>query len=290
MNLMQTTSESDDFYYQIKQPCPLLRSRIHSYWILKEKASNKPIPEIAIADGLVELMFNYADPYHRLDITDQSQTIVSGSVIIGERTHTVGASKLHRLDMIGVNFYPMGAYQLFGIPLHTLNNQIIPLADIQMDDLMDLEDKLYEIKDDNAKFEYLDNFFLTKLSPLNTHQKRTAHILSHIAESGGNLKIENISQLYALTSKTLERDFKQYLGLTPKAYARIIRFQRFYRHLLSSPKNFYDSAYLDFGFYDQNHFIKEFKYFLGLTPTAFFRQSHPYSFYVSALRESQIVM
>jgi methylphosphotriester-DNA--protein-cysteine methyltransferase len=92
-----------------------------------------------------------------------------------------------------------------------------------------------------------------------------------ILEHRGNLRIEDLKDALDIHYKTLERKFKTYVGLSPKTFSRIVRFKNTYKqfhHIARHDPSFF----LDLGYYDQNHFIKDFKYFLHTTPTAYLRK------------------
>jgi methylphosphotriester-DNA--protein-cysteine methyltransferase len=102
------------------------------------------------------------------------------------------------------------------------------------------------------------------------YMKKIASVYEYIAQqSHENLLIQKISKKQGCSVRTLERHFKEGIGISPKQYQRIVRFN----HVISYIRqhrfiNWTDIVY-QFGYYDQPHFINDFNLFYGKTPTAF---------------------
>jgi methylphosphotriester-DNA--protein-cysteine methyltransferase len=95
-----------------------------------------------------------------------------------------------------------------------------------------------------------------------------------ITRNRGLASIDQVTAALGLNERTLERRFKQKLGLSPKRFSRIIRFQNFLNAAGTGQNcNILDTA-LSFGYYDQAHLIREFREFSGKTPLAFFGREH----------------
>ena len=86
--------------------------------------------------------------------------------------------------------------------------------------------------------------------------------------------IDNVASRYGITSRYLQKLFLQYTGLTPKLYQKIHRFQNSLKRVTQKNASFTDIAY-DCGYFDQSHFIREFKSFTGFTPSAYSVEKSP---------------
>ena len=86
--------------------------------------------------------------------------------------------------------------------------------------------------------------------------------------------IENVASRYGITSRYLQKLFLQYTGLTPKLYSKINRFQNSLRLVTKKEISLTSIAY-DCGYFDQSHFIREFKSFTGFTPSAYALENSP---------------
>jgi methylphosphotriester-DNA--protein-cysteine methyltransferase len=90
-----------------------------------------------------------------------------------------------------------------------------------------------------------------------------------IFETKGTIAVNELCVAVAVGERQLERAFKKYVGLTPKFYMRIIRFSHIF-HAFTTGKDNWAQLGLEAGFYDQSHFIKNFKAFTGEDPSAYF--------------------
>jgi AraC-like DNA-binding protein len=215
---------------------------------------------------------------------NQIPRLVKGSNLIGERTVAVSAERVGKLDTVGINFFPEGFYHFFKIPLHQLTNQIVSLSDWANKEVLNLESQLFDYQADTKRFEILNQYFLSKLNRLDSPDNYLPAIIQAIQTRKGNVNIQQLSQDFQVNYKTLERKFQAQIGINPKTFARIIRFKNVYQELIRPADTFYDFRFLDFGYYDQNHFIKEFKFFLGSTPTEYFTNNTDFSYQVLQVR------
>ena len=91
-------------------------------------------------------------------------------------------------------------------------------------------------------------------------------LYQYLIDSKGEIPIQEVVNLSGISERSLERYFKHHIGLSPKFYCRILRFANVFKLIQSDGFNWSDIAYLA-GFYDQSHFIKNFKEFTGEEPS-----------------------
>lgn len=90
-----------------------------------------------------------------------------------------------------------------------------------------------------------------------------------IFRTHGQVKVDELSVQERISVRTLTRKFTEQVGVSPKQYARIIRFKAMMHYLLVSPKACWLDVIYQFGYYDQSHFIKDFQHFTGYSPTQY---------------------
>jgi len=131
-------------------------------------------------------------------------------------------------------------------------------------------DGILRQKSTEDKLQLLDDF-LHQLSRKINHRKGLADaIIQYIHRKRGQIKIQEIADHFQLNYKYLERLFRQQVGLTPKMYCKIIRFNAtLLYHQQAGLSRLTDLAYAS-GYFDQMHFIKEVKQFTGFSPSHFF--------------------
>ncbi|WP_194777993.1 helix-turn-helix domain-containing protein [Pararhodonellum marinum] len=170
----------------------------------------------------------------------------------------------HKVAVIG--FLPGGLFRLLGIPLSEIYDEGYDAYDLIGKDVYDLLDRCAEMSCLQKIKQEVDNYLLSKLSNL----KEILPIdraLNLMLSVQANTSISQIASDACLSLRQFERKCKERLGMSPKLYARLIRFSNAYRLFERSPNpNWSEIAYLS-GYYDQMHFIKDFKEFSGITPS-----------------------
>ena len=115
----------------------------------------------------------------------------------------------------------------------------------------------------------ISSFLERKLLANNKSQPAFCSAISDIIHSGGSVSVNELAKRSFLSIRQFERNFKTFSGFTPKLYSRIIRFQTATQQYGNSQKSLTDIAY-DCGYYDQSHFIHDFKQFSGYHPKQYF--------------------
>ena len=174
------------------------------------------------------------------------------------------------LNQLGVKIKPIGLFVLLHQPLNLLANQILKPDELSVSVLQELYEQIYEADCDQSRINLLNKFFLKRLLTADLPEPLIGQALQIILQQQGNLRIDALADHLDVHYKTLERKFKTYVGLSPKTFARVLRFKNTYKkfHEIAHHDS---SFFLDLGYYDQNHFIKDFKYFLHTTPSKYFR-------------------
>lgn len=269
-------SPAAPLYYQVIPPHPLLAPYIGCYWILAIPVGQPTRQELILPDGYAELILNYGSAYTWYDQARQIQQTIQTVHLVGERDASILVELGGGISQIGVKFKPAGLFALLGQPLNAIANQIAQPDELSQSSIQILYEELFEIPMNQAKINYLNTFFLKQLLETERVNLLVEQALQLILHHQGNLRIEELKTSLNIHYKTLERQFKTYVGLSPKTFARIVRFKHTYKHFHQFARHD-PSFFLDLGYYDQNHFIKDFKYFLHTTPSAYCRKQRSLS-------------
>ena len=272
----QTLPENKDhtgIIYKLYSAHPMLKPFVSCYWVLRTGARFHN-QQLLIPDGYVDLIFNYGQHYHRTEINSNMRwKIINQSHIVGERSATVLVENNAYMDLFGVKLNPYGLWALTHIPAKEFSREIVPLHSL-IPSFCELENKIYDAHGDAAKILIIEQFLKEKLLYYSEENMQLQTSTQLILNSRGKIPISVLAHEVNMPYKTLERAYDRFIGLSPKAYSRIIRFKKALRAIKRTPDH-YQSLYLDYGYYDQNHFIKEFKHFMGGTPSEYFnRQFH----------------
>lgn len=227
------------------------------------------IVERVIPTENVQLMFHYRNPFVVVKsetVTErQPRTIISGLTNTWSNVSTFGQA-----GVIFVEFYPAGACHFFNFPLSEIQNQSIDLSDIFRDEITQVEEELFENKTIQGKVAVIENFLMGKYSPILHHdQLLICQGVQLIKQNRGQFSANVLAEKLMVTTKSLERKFSGLLGKTPKQYIKLVRFRETLNDF-SRQKNrpLTEFAYRN-GYFDQAHFIRDFKSFSGYTPGEF---------------------
>lgn len=225
--------------------------------------------DLIIPDCTPGLMFVEKGQFIRHDGDDQ-QSIEEGNVyIFGQKTRSVE----YHFDgkpfrAFGFKLKPIALFPLFGLSACEITDQVLSLDQIEANGHLYADILNNSILSKEAKMDEILRILTTSRElPGN---KLLEELLTDIHQTKGEAPISDLLDKYDIGYKRSERLFKQYVGLTPKIYARIIRFNHSIRQgMVGNRSHLTDIAYQS-GFFDQTHFIKETKRFTGRTPSELF--------------------
>jgi len=173
----------------------------------------------------------------------------------------------HSFNYIGIRFLPTMFSQLFKINAVDISNKFEHLELVLPNTSKFLESQLNEKISLSEIKNKLDNYFLQLISKIDfQYDARLYEAIEIILQNFGVLNIETDLKT-GLSPRQLRRLFKYYVGDTAKTFSKIVQFQNILKAKPSSQSLKRSKIFYDVGYYDQAHFIKDFKNFYGVTPT-----------------------
>lgn len=190
--------------------------------------------------------------------------------VSGTHKNYLSISAHQDAEMLVIQFKPTGAFPFLHCPVQQLNDKVVSAKEIFGEEIIELRDKIFAAENPMAKFylvsHWLENRFDSK--------KRAPEYLLTFIERLQKEPVSNLKELinsYPATQKQLIEHFKKYVGLTPKYYHRILRFNEILKIIHDKGKvSWADIAY-SCDYSDQSHFIKEFYHFSGFSPQEFIK-------------------
>lgn len=259
------------------KPVSILEPYIKQYWGIENVLSKgeRYIHRI-IPCGLSELMFYLGEiPL----VLDSRKSFNENVVLSGHQKEYFDIQVANQISLFSITFHPQGLMKFFNIPLNESYNQNIPLKYIDKILEKELFPKLQDAETFEQRAEVVNAHFTTLLAKNyeNYEFHRVSHIINSIKSAKGLIDIDSLSREACLSRKQFERVFAKHVGSTPKQYLKTARLQ-YSLHLKGQDKNMSltQLAY-NCGFYDQSHFINEFKVQTGHTPSQYFSQYNSYS-------------
>ncbi|MFT3910729.1 MAG: helix-turn-helix transcriptional regulator [Ferruginibacter sp.] len=254
---------------------PLLTDYIQSIWGLESESENDEYPRsLIMPDGIVEIIFHYQNPFYTWQ--DSKQFLQPECFAISMMQKFVEIASNGKAGFVSVRFYPWGAYHFFDKPIQHFLDQTIEAGKLWGNDAEKIIDKIKNKKAIHERFEIIQQFLLDKLDQFSKADTNTDNAVKLIRETKGMLSIEAICDRTGFSKKQLERKFLSTVGTTPKLFSRITRFLNICQNLEEQKDKTLTQLTHECGFYDQAHFIKEFKAFSGFTPKEFYDKENIY--------------
>lgn len=244
-------------------PCDILKPYIRNFAIVENEveSSYKVIPDTGVVIG-----FQYKGKL--LHITNENQVPLSPSGLTGLQDQYRIFKNAADTGTVLIYFKQAGAAVFFKQPIHELFRESVSLDNFMLrSELLLLEERLCEAKTDAMRIEVVEQFLISRMN----HSETDALVMAALAliyERKGNIRIKELAEQLHTSQSPLEKRFRKVVGASPKKFSSIVRF----KHILES-QSLHDSLTAlsyEVGFYDQSHFIKEFKCFTGETPEDFF--------------------
>ncbi|MET0637362.1 MAG: helix-turn-helix domain-containing protein [Chitinophagaceae bacterium] len=187
------------------------------------------------------------------------------SVIVGQQVNrvTLDLNRDHRAVRVG--FHPGGLYRLLGISMAEMIDGSYDAVDIFGREMIEVNEQLREAISFDVINTVITNFLLRQVKRLKRGLPFDAAMLE-LLRSNGNLPIEQVASMACLSLRQFERVSKERIGLSPKLYARLTRFSKAYRMRENFSTLSWTSIAHECGYFDQTHFIRDFKVFAGVAP------------------------
>jgi len=254
-------------------PSKILAPYIKRYWAIENVLDKGEICVQRITPtGLAELLL-YFTP--RPKVLNSNKNLSDNVALYGHQNEFYDINLTGELSVFSVVFQPQGLMQFFKFPLDEICNQNIPLHNINGQTGRDLEEKMGEAASFYQRVSTMESYLfdLLKTDFTDFEFRRINRIAELIKKTFGKINIDTLASEACLSRKQFERVFAKYIGISPKQYLKIIRFQYAIFQKQQSFKMDLDELSYESGYYDQPHFINDFKSLCGLTPRQYFTEN-----------------
>jgi len=192
--------------------------------------------------------------------------------VAGARSHSIVIDTSRPLSLIGVRFRPGGAGPFFRVPLGELQDLSVEPEALWGLHARRLREKLLHAAGPDARFRILEGFLLERLDEARERHPAVQYAIRAIGDSEGAASIASIVEHTGLSARRLIATFRDEVGLPPKVYCRLTRFRRVVDQLRHVDAVDWADIAVGCGYFDQSHFIHDFRAFAGVSPSAYLRQ------------------
>lgn len=258
--------------YQTFQPPESLKKFIRFYWIFETDASEStPFIHPATAAGCAKLAFHYRGRFEiespssgteRLFIAGFQGPTKKSELFIGKEN----------IGIFGVYFSPYALPSLLSLPADELSNQNVEISLLLGKQGVELKDKMVSAQSKYDRLSIINTFLEKQLASISSHYNPVIPSVKHIINNNGLVAINGLAENYAVSQRQFERNFKSATGFSPKMFSRIVRFENAISMLGKRDVKLTEVAF-ECGYYDQSHFIRDFKEFTGHPPSAYLKHA-----------------
>lgn len=227
------------------EPTGAAAKAVECYWTVKDN-NTTPVKQKVIPDGFTEIIFHFGDHY-RINLDGrwkkQSTQLLAGQISKFFYLENSGVT-----DILGIKLKPAALTHLFGIAMKDKVDKVEPLS----------------IKIDPGN---VDEYF-NELCQKYPTDHPVDQALEIIFSKKGMTDVASVCKELSIGDRYLQQLFQKYVGLSPKFFARIVRFSHIFSVIKEAAPNWADVVY-EAGYYDQSHFIRNFKAFTGEDPSEY---------------------
>ena len=260
------------------EPYPQLKRHINKMWLFE---SNGRAPsedmKLIVPNGMLKLTIPFQNGVsgkneRNFHLSKESQITLIG---IADIPAIVDLENDAPHKNIGIEFSPLGAYRIFQLRQSELKNNLFLLEDVIGKSARTIQEIIANTEVVEEKIQLIQSY-LIKLLSKSEPDLILDYCIREIENSNGLVTVMALEQKTGYSSRWLYEKFMEKVGLSPKSLSSVIRFMQFYEQWAKNPGvDFFKNDMYNY-FYDQAHFIKEFKRFTGLSPLKFTKSENEF--------------
>lgn len=250
------------------EPGPPLGDFVHRFWDSTYTPCHNRVR--ILPTGTIELVINLSEDEVRIFDGDQPEQRrrLPGIVLSGAYAGALDIDPMRHASMLGVHFRPGGAFRFFGAAIGELANRHLPLEVLWGRGAVELRERLCCAKSSGRRFQILEKALLARLTWAAEHPA-VSLALNIFGPAGVGDSVRAAAKRVGLSERRFIQLFTAHVGLTPKLFCRVLRFQHARKVLGPSSTPNWTQLAVTCGYYDQSHLIRDFQQFAGLCPTEY---------------------
>lgn len=242
---------SDDYFGLSRyHPSEPLAFFVDHYWIVEwDFRGMEPFEQEVLSHPSVHLVF------------EKGNTRIWG-VVSGKFTRKLE----EKGKVLGIKFHPGAFYPFYQKSISSFTDDTLALNKVFDEDISTLESEILDPEENYLMVEHAESFLMNHLPEQDINIKRINEIVDAIINDPAILKVDDLTERYQISKRTLQRLFKKYVGVSPKWVIQRYRLHEAAEKMASEKTENWSQLALDLGYFDQSHFIKDFKQIVGQTP------------------------
>lgn len=255
--------------YQVFEPGEELSAFIKCYWTLEGPGEESPQKQTIVPDGCMEMIFHYGDRYLQY-MENESRIVQPRCFVIGQLTRPLEIEPTGETGIFSIRFHPEGFMPFATLPIKEMENTAVSLEKLFGKDGEELEQRILNTPEISERIKLAEAFLFQRLTDTETIDRIVRSTVETILTANGQLSVEELSRQTNINRRQMERKFSSAIGLSPKQLSKTIRLQAALKMLLNKKFTNLTALAHEGEYYDQAHFIKDFRELTGLTPKEFY--------------------
>ena len=272
-------------YYHDRVPRPPLDTFVASIWLFRDGPRPHALERV-LPTGAAQLIVNLKEDRTRVYDPEQPHRYVStaGTILAGVQSRYQIIDTSEQEYVAGVAFKPGGTAAFVRTPAYQTRDADTPLELLWgRQRTADLREQLLELGDPDTQLDAIEHSLREMLQPAGVHPA-IAFALAAFNRVPLTANIGAVTDVIGMSAKRFIERFKAQVGVSPKRFCRIRRFQHALAQAHRGHEVDWPQVALESGYYDQAHFIHEFRSFSGLTPTGYYASRTPFQNHVKFLQ------
>lgn len=258
--------------YRYILPSEHLKEYVDYYFIIEKDSGENALPVEVFPAPQAEMVFTYGDERSSYSVIGNSEERLSSDYAVsGFFTQKAIYRNTRRLGVIMVGFKPWGIQPFIDFSISKITNQNLDIKDVYPVKLRTMEDEIRSAQTDEARISIIEKFLV---SILRSHKPDLLinESVKQISGSKGQIPIHELARTFHLCEKQFKRRFVRTVGITPKLFSRLVRYQYILSLMDNNQIKLLDIA-IRTGFYDESHFIREFEDFTNTSPKSYLKNN-----------------
>lgn len=257
-------------------PHPGLEKYIQCYWTIT--CSDRDVPEVVCElplDAGLDIVFNLSGSVECA--VDQSEPVtIDADFVVGSFARHLRIKPIGEVLLFAVRFTPEGLYPFFSMPPVDLSDFCVEIEEVWELNGLGLAALIHNADPQVENLiQAFETFFYNRMNQFRNHSLRIEKAVNMMRSHKGQIPVDKIADRLKISSRQLERKFSERIGISPKQLCRVFRIKNVLTQFNTAE---YDcvSLALENGYFDQSHFIHEFKFFTGDSPLKYLKDKNQF--------------
>ncbi|MEH6344354.1 MAG: helix-turn-helix transcriptional regulator [Bermanella sp.] len=253
-------------------PCDELAHCAQAFWVAKNSDNTDALTYKILSDCGASLIFNFGGSFG-LERNGEIIKSVERSVIVGPGKDLLKMTFSGPVSAVGIHFLPMAGHLFFKQDMNQLANRFMDDSQAIVNDLFQSNSSSFEklkllVEEAGPEevSQYLQKMLLAVLADYKTLAQDRLMTLFYTLENNSQLGLTELSEQLGVSVRDIQRLFKQYVGVTPNVYMRLNKINQLKTKIANNEFSTLTELAIDSGYFDQAHFIRDFKLFMQETP------------------------